>query len=115
VRLDPNIAQSAIDGSYQVIDYLPSGLRPITRVYEKGLLGGSECDPIWYPAKIIDNSIYFNIYKEFDKTKNCSNRTVNYYARVVSKGSYKVNPAIIQSLKDLNSLNLSPSGSIEIK
>ncbi len=105
VRLDPNIAQSAIDGQYQVIDYLPSGLKPITRYYEKGLSTGSHCDSTWYPSIIEDNKIYFNIWKGFNG--DCSNRTINYYARVISKGEFKANPAMIQSLKNLDSLNIS--------
>lgn len=115
VRLDPNIAASALDGRYQVIDYLPSGLRPVTQIYERGLSGGTMCDSIWYPNKIVDNAIYFTIYKGFDKDNYCNNRTINYYARVVSKGDFRANPALIQSLKDLNSLNISAQDSVEIK
>jgi len=115
VRLDPSIAASAIDGNYQVIDYLPSGLRPITRLYERDLPGGDRCDSIWYPSKIIDNTLYFNIWKGFDKDKYCDNRTINYYARVVSKGNFRANPALIQSQKDLGSLNVSAEDSVEIK
>ena len=106
---------SAIDGQYQVIDYLPSGLKPITRIYENGLSRGTDCNPVWYPSKIIDNTVYFNIYKGFNSTEYCSDRTINYYARVVSKGSYRANPAVIQSLKDLESLNISSEDKIEIK
>lgn len=115
VRLDPTIAASAIDGNYQVVDYLPSGLRPITQLYERDLPSGDRCDSIWYPSKIVDNAIYFNIWKGFDKDKYCDNRTINYYVRVVSKGSFQANPALIQSAKDLGSLNISDKASIEIK
>lgn len=107
VRLDLNIAQSAIDGQYQIIDYLPSGLKPITRYYERGLFVDSSCDSIWYPSIIEDNKIYFNIWKGFDNSGGCYNKTINYYARVISKGDFKVNPAVIQSLKNLDSLNVS--------
>lgn len=113
VRLDPNIAASAIDGAYQVIDYLPSGLKPVTRIYEQGLSVETECDPIWYPTKIIDNIVYFRIDKGFEG--RCVNKTINYYARVVSRGSFTANPAIIQSLKDLESLNISSRDIIEIR
>lgn len=115
IRLDPKIAQSAIDGQYQIIDYLPSGLKPITQIYQQGLSSGTECHPVWYPSIIENNIIYFNIWKGFNKTDHCSNRTLNYYARVISKGSYTGNPAIIQSLKDLESLNLSSKSQVEIK
>lgn len=107
VRLDPNISQSAIDGQYQVVDYLPSGLKPITRYYERGLPSGTYCDGIWYPSIIEDNVVYFNIWKEFSAYGGCPNKTINYYARVVSKGQFKVNPAAIQSLKNLESINIS--------
>jgi len=115
IRLDPKMAASAIDGSYQVIDYLPSGLRPVTRIYGRGLYWGTECNPSWYPTKIIDNTVYFNISKGFNKTKHCNNRTINYYARVISKGRYSVNPALMQSLKDLESLNISSKDKVEIQ
>lgn len=115
VRLDPKIAQSAIDGRYQVIDYLPSGLKPITQLYRQGLSGGTECDPVWYPSIVENNTVYFNIWEGFNSSPHCSNRTLNYYARVVSKGSYKGNPALIQSLKDLESLNISSESLLEVK
>lgn len=115
VRLDPKLAQTAIDGPYQIIDYLPSGLKAITQLYKRGLERGDECDPVWFPSKIIDNVVYFNIYKGFNKTQRCSNRTVNYYARVVSGGSYSANPAVLQSAKALESLNISSKSYIEIK
>lgn len=115
VRLDPSIANSAIDGNYQIVDYLPSGLRPVTQLYEKDIPAGSSCDSVWYPSKIVDNAVYFNVWKGFDQDKYCANRTVNYYARVVSKGSFQANPALLQSLQDLNSLNISAKDSVEIK
>jgi hypothetical protein len=113
VRLDPSIAASALDGVYQVVDYLPSGLRPITQIYEKRLSSGTNCDGVWYPSKIVDNAVYFTISKGFDHP--CANRTINYYARAVSRGDFQANPALIQSMKDLNSLNVSAKDSVEIK
>ncbi len=115
VQLDPKIAESAIDGRYQVIDFLPSGLKPITQIYRQGISGGSVCNPVWYPSIIENNIVYFNIWKGFNKTRDCTNRTLNYYARVVSKGNYQGNPAVIQSLKDLESLNLSSKSQIKIE
>lgn len=115
VRLDPKIADTAIDGQYQIIDYLPSGLRPVSQMYRRGLSMGSGCDSSWYLSKVIDNAVYFNINSNFNKTKYCTNRTINYYARVVSRGTYSANPAVIQSAKDLESLNLSATSYVEIK
>jgi len=115
VRLDPNIVNTAIDGSYQIIDYLPSGLKPITRIYERGIRESTICDSIWYPQKIVGNAVYFQIYKGFDNSIMCANRTLNYYARVVTKGIYRANPVMIQSMKDLNSLNVSGEDRLEVR
>ncbi|MBU1102806.1 Ig-like domain-containing protein [Patescibacteria group bacterium] len=114
VRLTPKFAATAMDGPYQIIDYLPVGLRPITQLYKAGLgYGWDLCDTTWYPTKIVNNAVYFNISKDFNG--KCSQRTLNYYARVVSKGDFQANPAIIQSLKDLESLNVSAKDDVSIK
>jgi hypothetical protein len=116
VRIDPNIAQSALDGTYQVVDYLPSGLKPITRTYELGLENtGTECDPTRYPVRIQNNAVYFLTYKGFDSTEHCTNRTINYYARVVTKGTYYANPVLIQSMENMKSLNVSRQDTVTIK
>lgn len=115
VRLDPNILNNGLNGPYQVVDYLPSGLKPATRTYGLDIGASAECDPIWYPIQVIDNIVYFSIYKDFDKTKNCQNRTLNYYARVVNKGEYKVQPALIQSLVNTGVLNISVEKNISVK
>ncbi len=116
VQIDPNIADSALDGTYQVVDYLPSGLKPITRLYQAGLENtGTECDPTWYPVRIQNDAIYFLTYKGFDKTEHCTNRTINYYARVVTKGAYHANPSLIQSMQNFESLNISKQDTVIIR
>lgn len=115
IRLDPKIAEIAFEGDYQVIDYLPSGFKPVTRIYERELSLGDECNPVWYPTQIENQKISFRIWKGFNKTKYCSNRTINYYARVISKGSYRAEPTTIQSLKSLSSINFSLEDKIKIK
>lgn len=116
VQIDPNILDSALDGTYQVVDYLPSGLKPITQMYRLGLENtGTECDPTWYPVRVQNNAVYFLTYKGFDKTEHCTNRTINYYARVVTKGTYNANPSLIQSMENLESLNVSRQDTVTIK
>ena len=115
VRIDPKIARTALDGNYQIIDFLPSGLRPISHLSRELWRNYSDCNASWYPEKIVDNAVYFQIWKDFDNSSSCGDRaTVNYYARVVTKGSYEANPALIQSLRDLNSLNVSNKNSLQI-
>lgn len=115
VRLDPNIANNGLNGPYQVVDYLPSGFKPAIRTYGLDIEASTECNPIWYPIQVIDNIVYFNIYKDFDKTENCQNRTLSYYARVVNKGEYKIQPALIQSLINAGALNISSEKNISVK
>ena len=115
VRLHPYISDRALDGNYQIVDYLPSGLRPVSQIYNRGRYLG-KCDILYYPTMMEGNTVYFKVWKGFRSDLIfCKNKTVNYYARVVSKGKFKANPAVIQSLKDLESLNVSSEDWIEIK
>lgn len=111
VKLTPRVYNYLIKNDvYQVIDYLPSGLKPITRIYETGLSYEGRC--VRYPSKVINNTVYF--YWSVPVIPVCDN-TINYYARVVSKGSYDANPSIMQSLAERESLNISSSDRVEIK
>ena len=115
VRLHPYISDRALDGSYQIVDYLPSGLRPVSQVYNRGRYLG-KCDILYYPTMMEGNTVYFKVWKGFRSDLIfCKDKTVNYYARVVSRGKFRANPAVIQSLKDLESLNVSSEDWIEIK
>jgi hypothetical protein len=131
VKLDPNIATNALDGAYQVIDHLPSGLKPLMNLnqgYANYHYPGIEkCDYMVYPDKIVDNSVYFSFGKDFEPTYDypsgdpnkkvirCSDITFNYFARVVSGGTYKADPAMIQSLSNMTSLNISAPAIVQIK
>jgi len=118
IRLDPEISKTAPDGSYQIIDYLPAGLKPFMQTYRldlPALAKVSECNPLWYPTTIIGNMVLFNIYKDFNSQAKCQNYTINYYARVVSKGKFKAGSPVIQSLNNLDYISLGASESVEIK
>ncbi len=114
VVLTPQISSQALEGEYQVVDFLPSGLKPITQPYSYGLSLPNDCNASWYPSVIENNALYFNVYRYFPPP-NCSKLTINYFARVVSKGDFGANPALIQSTRDLNVLNISPAAQVEIK
>lgn len=115
IRLDERIGKNAPQGDYNIIDFLPSGLKPMTDVYAQYRSIGDGCNPIWYPMKIVDNAVYFNIGQWFLKTDNCPHRTLNYYARVVNKGEFNAQPAIIQAVDDDRVLNLSGEEFVKIK
>ncbi len=115
VSLKQKINDKLADTAYQIVDYLPAGLKPVTEVYQPYFQADEACDPIWYPSKIIDNAVYFSTGKWFQKTDKCSERTMNYYARVVNKGEFRAQPAIIQSIESTDILNISDEKNITIK
>lgn len=115
IRLDERIGANALQGEYDIIDFLPAGLKPITDVYSPYLSNDDSCNPIWHPLKIVDNAVYFSIGEWFIKTDACPHRTLNYYARVVNKGEFRAEPAIIQSADNDRVLNLSEEGRVIVK
>ncbi len=108
VELASTFSGRALPGLYQVTDYLPSGLRAVTRFNIVPIRTG-EC--IRYPSMIEDQKVTFLDWNP--KSTYCPN--IFYYARVVTKGSYKAEPALIQSLKNLESLNISSPAPVIIK
>lgn len=108
VRIDitPTFAPGAISGAYQVVDYLPSGLRAVTNLQKTPVERGIHYH--LYPSDIEDQKVTFVIWKDFP-------RPFFYYARVVSKGDYKAEPTLIQSLKSLESANISNESVIAIR
>lgn len=115
VRLDPNFTASAPDEDYQVVDYLPSNLKPITSEYSSDVVADTDCNPIWYPTKTTEEALYFTTGKWFGKTPGCAHRTINYHARVVNKGQFRAQGAVIQSLKNLDLENISAESMISVQ
>lgn len=84
---------------------MPSGLRPLDqesasyyRTYDERV----------YPTEINDQKVTFVVDKSL-------NLPVYYYARVISKGAYKAEPAILQSIRSLESMTISNEDSIIVK
>ena len=109
VRIDitPTFAPGALEGAYQIIDYLPSGLRAVTNL-QRTPFNPNYSGYAYYPSDIEDQRVTFVIWKNYTKP-------FFYYARVVSKGNYKAEPALIQSLKSLESTNISNEANITIR
>jgi uncharacterized protein YfaS (alpha-2-macroglobulin family) len=105
VRLRPWFTINALSGAYQIIDRLPSGLRPVD---QESVRYYSSYDTRVYPTEINDQTVTFVV----DKGVTLS---VYYYARVVSKGTYKAEPALLQSLSAPESQSLSHEETIRIK
>jgi hypothetical protein len=83
-----------------VSDLLPSGLKAVTRLYAWGIRwpGGP---PVYYPYAIEGQRVSFCVYKSDPRP------TIIYYARVTGRGEFEAEPAIIQSQKASESINLS--------
>lgn len=115
VTLTPTIGTGSLSGEYQVVDFLPSGLKPITDPFsvDKGYY--YQCNAVWYPTTIENNTLYFSIYSGGYVDPNCPKSTINYYARVISKGQFVGNPALLQSTRDAQYLTITDKSSVTIK
>ncbi|PKM95905.1 MAG: alpha-2-macroglobulin [Firmicutes bacterium HGW-Firmicutes-1] len=106
VQIDWSIAKSAIDDTYIVTDYLPSGLRPIENVWDMGLKTG---DDYWY-RDIDGQKVTFYISKNYDKYES-----LYYYARVVTPGNYKAEGVVVQGVNVKDSIYIGVMDNIKVK
>lgn len=103
VVLGWGVTGQAPEGPYQLVDFLPSGLKAVPRVYELGI-SDSEVD---YPAEVDGQKVTFNVYIESGTLDPATGKpaprggsdTVTYYARVVSLGQYQADPAVLVHVK----------------
>jgi len=109
VWLTPTLSSQALSGSYQVTDILPSGLLPATKVYQGYSYG--KCR--FYPYDIEGQKVKYIIHSNFQS--NSCGKTIKYFARVRTKGSYKAEPTLLQSLRNPTFLNYSEASRVEIK
>ncbi len=107
VTLNYKLNDKALDGCYQLSDVLPSGLRLVTELFERGIEYDPK-NPVSYPYEVNGQKVNFCVYKGETKP-------IIYYARVVSKGIYISESPIIQSLKSSSSMNVGNSDTITIK
>jgi hypothetical protein len=106
VRLTPSYTSRALVGPYEIVDYLPSGMRfADNEATSKFVPNYSERI---YPIEVDDQKVTFI-------TDSNWARPIYYYARVVSKGVYKAEPATLQSMRNLDSITTSNAQSITIK
>lgn len=111
VRLIPELSDRALDGLYQITDVLPSGLVPMTKMY----YGGERYDcKYWYPYDVDGQKVKYLIDKQWTKSY-CGGGYIKYYARVKTKGSYRAEPAILQSTINTNSIDFDDEVSITIE
>jgi len=105
ISLSWKLGAKAVDGCYQVSDLLPSGLRPVTRLFEQGIRDTT----VSYPYLIEGQRVSFCV------ARGEPNRPLVYYARVVGTGTYTVEPAVIQSQRANESMNVTGSIQAQIR
>lgn len=102
IKLVPRWNTGSIGGVYQITDHAPSGLRPADILYSG--ISGTRI----YPLEINDQKVTFVVNRN-------TNIPIYYFARVVSKGIYKADKAIIESISTPSSFNVSDEDTITIK
>ncbi len=105
VTIRYSLGATPFDGCYQVTDYLPSGLRLITQPYRRGIQDTS----LRYPYVVEGQKVSFCV------ARDAISGPIVYYARVVSRGEYQAEPAIVQSLRSFEIANLSESATVTIR
>jgi hypothetical protein len=102
VTIRYSLGTTPFDGCYQVTIL---GLRLITHPYRRGI---QDPNPNRYP--------YAGRPKvSFCVTRDPLSEPIVYYARVVTRGEYQAEPAVIQSLRSTEIANLSESGTVTIR
>jgi hypothetical protein len=91
VSLEPRWQATAPDGCYTVRDYLPAGLAPVIGMYWE-----MWHDKVWYPSEVDGNVVSFVVCKPGDASKPMT--PITYKARVVSRGTYQAESAVMQSM-----------------
>ncbi|MBL8030567.1 MAG: Ig-like domain-containing protein [Candidatus Doudnabacteria bacterium] len=115
VRLVYALDKKSIDGAYQIVDFLPSGLRPISSLWQRGLSQDySQCSYRAQPMSVEGNRVYFMAYHGTNFSSICTNFTIEYYARAAASGEFNVNPPLFQSLVNYDSLNIGERQTVKI-
>ena len=105
IRLDYVIGPQALDGCYQITDLAPSGLRPVSRTVRPYDAGQGD---VLYPYLIDGQRVSFCAYR------SDVYHPAAYWVRVVTKGDYAVEPAIIQSQQSTKSFNFAPGSAVHV-
>lgn len=92
VRIEWNIKNTALDGTYMITDYLPSGLKPYNSYWNTE-----------------GQMIRFYAYNR------SSLRYIEYYARVISPGTYTAQGPVIQNMSSRDNINVGKTEMVTIE
>lgn len=106
VQINPVFAADALKGDYQITDLLPSGMTILTNTYSRGL--GYTCGTL-YPIEINGQKSKFLVgsYQSI-----CG--SYHYYARAVTPGEFKAEPAVLESINSTSQKAFSTEDKIVI-
>lgn len=106
VKLNFDYNQESPLGSYQILDFLPSGMSYLSSpsLYGLNTKGWVTVDSHNRVTAYVYNSPYWQ-----------DDRTVIYYARAATPGTYVAEPAIFQSALDVSVFSLTPSEKVSIE
>lgn len=99
---------NAQDGCYTVRDHLPAGLSALVSVYFDQYGSGGD----WYPADVNDNEVAFVACKS---RSGSDARYISYRARVIARGTYTAEPAVLQSMDAPSHAALTPTQTVTVK
>ncbi len=106
VDLTPTFGRLAVDGCYQVVDLVPSGLAPVSRT--DSWVGD---DGTMAPDNIVGQRVEFCVPNDPKTTKVT---TLRYLARVVTPGDYTWEPAVIQLTGAPEAIGVTKPGRVTI-
>lgn len=106
VELRPTFAKGAIDGCYEITDNLPGGWQPIVRDAYRYMDYGFG----WYPYEFGNGAVSFIACGTADQ-----GRVIQYSARVVSRGNYTAEGALIQHTRFPSISSVSSDEEVTIK
>jgi hypothetical protein len=113
VQLTIEFGTKAIDGNYEISDYLPSGLKPIENTWLYGTQ--RTFSDSWY-GRINGQKISFNLYNFNNSVYSQEgSKIITYYARVVSPGTYIAESPIIQGDGNSAGMNFGERAVVVIK
>lgn len=119
IRLYPRFDSQASKGNYQLVEYLPSGLMPISpmRAYQYSYYYQPSSCSSWWPDSIDGQKITFSLSKEgwVAFSRRCPQPYFSLLARPKTLGSYKAEPAILQSYLNTDNLTFTGEQMIEIQ
>jgi uncharacterized protein YfaS (alpha-2-macroglobulin family) len=99
----------SLEGRYLISDFLPSGLKIIAAPYTRGL----EYLNIRYPYEVEGQRVSFYLYNS--AYNSWGKEPVVYYARVVSKGTFRAQGAVLQNMEAAAEIKMTKEETVTIK